>query len=649
MTTYATNNPLGSVDPRDLYDNSQNFDNAINSITAAIWLDRFGHTRHTWHGLETMAKAAIAAFGYITIDSFQLGATLTLPNQVLRDTSTGEYYRWDGSFLPSGKVVPAGSTPATSGGIGLGAWLSVGDAVLRGELGSPAGGDLVKWHHMNAKSLSMSVASRLRKKIYASDYGVTALSTPAENLSAMQAMVDDSAALNVAVVFDVSCSLSYGIILRSNCVIFIPRNVTLKVANGVDGPVLTQGTTPGLTNVYVEGGILDGSQQNAPRTDAVSVMDFGVCSNIVLKGITAKNGSGYGFAFQARPQAGIIPRLQGIAKDIILEDCHAINNGVGRLSGGDTYDGFDIKYVEGCLITGCSAVGNTDKGFDTRGDRVLMSNCWAIGNGSHGFGFSASYSDTGYTVKGSFLIDNLFADSNGQSSFYFSEGLTANTVRYSLQGTNLIGKSSGTNGLRIEAQNADILASNVELRGAGTHGVYISSASVNSCNITNLLVRDVTSNGIVVDSGAAAPIQFNNIDVIANAYGAAVYSPEAVIFNGGRLSGVTNGPIRIDAAAANPIMTGIVDGDITYKKGDVVTNTSSTLALKLGLERVIVSSTSNINSITPMLENREVSLVSSGNVTYQNSSQMQLKASPVTIADGMVIKFIAIGGKWRQI
>lgn len=526
----------------------------------------------------------------------------------------------------------------------------VADAVaLRGELAAPGGADLVQWHHLNAMSLSMSIASRLRKKIYASDYGVTPSTSPSFNLSAMQAMVDDSAALNVAVVFDVSCSLSYGIVLRSNCVIFIPRNVTLKVADGIDGPVLTQGAIPGLNNVYVEGGILDGNQQNAPRTNAVSVMDFGVCSNIVLKGITAKNGSGYGFAFQARPQAGISAHLQGIAKDIVLHDCHAINNGTGRAAGGDTYDGFDIKYVEGCIITDCSAIGNIDKGFDPRGDRVLMNNLRAIGNGSHGFGFSASYSDTGHAVKGSFLVSNLFADNNGQSSFYCSEGVTANTVRYSLHGTNLLGKQSGTNGFRIEAQNADILATNVELRGTGTHGVYITSTSVNSCNISNLLMRDIASNGVVVDPGAAAPIQFNNIDVIANGYGAAVYSPEAVIFNGGRLSGVTNGPIRIDAAAANPIMTGIVDGDITYKKGDVISNSATTLALRLGLEKVIVSSTANINSISPMIENREIVIVSSGNVTYQASSQMVLKTSPVTIADGQVIKFVVIGGKWRQI
>ena len=128
MTTYATNNSIGSVDPKDLFDNSQNFDMALNSQNLEIWKDRFGKNRKTWFGIEKMAASAISSFGYITLDSFQSGATLNLYNQVLRDTSTGEYYRWDGTFP---KIVPAGSTPGTTGGIGLGAWVSVGDAALR--------------------------------------------------------------------------------------------------------------------------------------------------------------------------------------------------------------------------------------------------------------------------------------------------------------------------------------------------------------------------------------------------------------------------------------------------------------------------------------------------------------------------------------
>lgn len=46
MTTYNTGNPLGSADPRDLYDNAENFDSAVNK-TSGTWKDRLGRTRPT--------------------------------------------------------------------------------------------------------------------------------------------------------------------------------------------------------------------------------------------------------------------------------------------------------------------------------------------------------------------------------------------------------------------------------------------------------------------------------------------------------------------------------------------------------------------------------------------------------------------------
>lgn len=49
----------------------------------------------------------------------------------MRDETTGEYYRWDGA-LP--KSVPVDSTPDSSGGVGIGKWISVGDASLRSQL-----------------------------------------------------------------------------------------------------------------------------------------------------------------------------------------------------------------------------------------------------------------------------------------------------------------------------------------------------------------------------------------------------------------------------------------------------------------------------------------------------------------------------------
>lgn len=74
---------------------------------------------------------ASGKIGYITRRSFEKGFNVTTWNEVLLWEANGEYYRWDGE-LP--KVVPAGSTPDSTGEVKLGAWVSVGDASLRSEI-----------------------------------------------------------------------------------------------------------------------------------------------------------------------------------------------------------------------------------------------------------------------------------------------------------------------------------------------------------------------------------------------------------------------------------------------------------------------------------------------------------------------------------
>ena len=135
MATTPTNLPVPSESPRDLKFNAGKIDEFVTSM-GWTYTDRFGNKHYTIEGLRWLAQQAISAFGYITLDSFEDGNNLTLPNQVLRLEATGEYYRWDGA-LP--KSVPAGSTPQTTGGIGPGAWLSVGDAVLRTQISDPDG------------------------------------------------------------------------------------------------------------------------------------------------------------------------------------------------------------------------------------------------------------------------------------------------------------------------------------------------------------------------------------------------------------------------------------------------------------------------------------------------------------------------------
>ncbi|HDT1408288.1 TPA: hypothetical protein QHQ64_004861, partial [Escherichia coli] len=135
MATTPTNKPIPSEDPRDLKFNAGKIDEVVNSDNH-YYTDRFGHRRFTIAGFQHTAEEAIRNYGYITMDSFEDGATLTLPNQVLRYEATGEYYRWDGEFP---KTVASGSAPASAGGVGIGKWLSVGDAALRSQISDPDG------------------------------------------------------------------------------------------------------------------------------------------------------------------------------------------------------------------------------------------------------------------------------------------------------------------------------------------------------------------------------------------------------------------------------------------------------------------------------------------------------------------------------
>ncbi len=132
MATQPTNLPVPSESPRDLKFNAGKIDEFVTSLVNT-YVDRFGNEHYTIEGLRWLSQQAIAQYGWILIDSFQDGADITLPNQALRDEDTREYYRWDGS-LP--KHVDAGSTPASSGGVGTGAWVSIGDASLRAMLAS---------------------------------------------------------------------------------------------------------------------------------------------------------------------------------------------------------------------------------------------------------------------------------------------------------------------------------------------------------------------------------------------------------------------------------------------------------------------------------------------------------------------------------
>lgn len=86
-------------------------------------------------GNVDLGALAVTREEYVTLPgSFDSGVTVNTKNELV--TFTDGKYRWNGT-LP--KDVPADSTPATTGGVGEGAWVNVGVSALRNELASIIG------------------------------------------------------------------------------------------------------------------------------------------------------------------------------------------------------------------------------------------------------------------------------------------------------------------------------------------------------------------------------------------------------------------------------------------------------------------------------------------------------------------------------
>lgn len=83
-------------------------------------------------GLYSLFKRVAAEAGLNLVSgSFEEGGTLSNINDVLLHIAEARYYSWG---IGGTKEVPAGSTPATSGGIGAGAWVDRTDVTLRSDI-----------------------------------------------------------------------------------------------------------------------------------------------------------------------------------------------------------------------------------------------------------------------------------------------------------------------------------------------------------------------------------------------------------------------------------------------------------------------------------------------------------------------------------
>lgn len=140
MATQPTNLPVPSESYRDLKFNAGRIDEFVTSM-GWTYTDRFENKHYTIEGINHIVQEAMTSIGYVILagQTFTTGSTLNSPNEILLNEADNSYYKWTGTFASGGKEVPPDSTPESSGGIGPGKWLSVGDAVLRSQISDPDG------------------------------------------------------------------------------------------------------------------------------------------------------------------------------------------------------------------------------------------------------------------------------------------------------------------------------------------------------------------------------------------------------------------------------------------------------------------------------------------------------------------------------
>lgn len=494
MATQPTNLPVPSESPRDLKFNAGKIDEFVSSFIHT-YADRFGNDHYTIEGIRWLAQQAIAAFGYVTIDSFQDGATLTLPNQVLRwklPDGDGDYYRWDGSFGSAGKVVPAGSTPATTGGVGKGAWVSVGYAAALNNL-------------LSAQPGSSNILG-LMLKFTPVAYG--ALANATDDTAAFTACM---AAMPSGATMDLQ-GLTYSV---TDIEVTKPMRIINGTINVLYGSVKGGIWVHDTHDVRVDSvnTNVDYLNKNLYTADNVSGVIFENCTNVTATNINAV-GSKCNTYLSTGSWGCPIHAYQ--CNGVVLHNCkgsHSDKEGIMTRLCNNVKMG--MIHAEDC---GYSGVGTSG------GNGLIACNIWAYRSGKT----NCSFNSTNFVIAGIYSEGNL--DEGGVCLGHNHE-VAQYTGSGSASGITII--NSAKSGL-VVGKHKNITLDGVTVDTCGTvaagAGIVINDAMEGNCNVLigNINLKNITGTGInylyngntnlTIDGGVIQGCTLNAIQAQHNGY-----------------------------------------------------------------------------------------------------------------------------------
>jgi len=427
---YNTGNAVPSDKLEDMSDNGKVLDILVTQ-TEGTTTDRLGRTRRVFQQI-------LMDMGFQPLSgSFQTGATITARNQALYDEVSQVFYVWGGTIPVGGYIVLVGSTPATAGGVGVGAWSDKTDLMLRSELYGDSGGSLVaNKRALVDDSIRYAISDKLNETRSAFEWSIT------------PSLSDATAEINAAIL-DIY-KLKQNVLSDDEI-----YSVTLKFEQGVDYHILG-------TVIVPSGVILDfsGSRVIGPDSSA---------------GTASYNPAGSKMFVTGRYAAGAITSNSDAAS---ATDKRVIGSGIKAATISNSNCPFDLtNFQEMCFI-----------------DDVRFSNCSSLIRVKNGF-----YSRYGTSARP--LIARNCSQATGQPAILmhgtdshqmkFDARLVGVSIGYEVTSTRSFdveingsmeeGKSSGSIGVRSNGAYCQAWRVNAYFEGVDTGITGINSGTFNAC------------------------------------------------------------------------------------------------------------------------------------------------------------------------
>ncbi|HHQ2490216.1 TPA: NosD domain-containing protein [Klebsiella pneumoniae] len=573
MPFYLTRDPVPSADMRNVFDNAQNLDLALNDITSSFWSDRLGRSRMSWFGLESAFTVKLSDFesrfstqiveqegifessqtdkenrfqqfllssGYVFLGDYENG-----PFQF---SARNQYIRYDNQYYRLNAATDVGftttGTDATSFANDVSHFVLMDGDVLRQELASPSG----------ASNVGLSQGGTVQDAVYwltPEMFGAKANDPSFDNQYKIQEAIDAANSEYLSTGSIQTVYIPNGVFWAGNRTIINTGESTqngllsIQMKSGVrlcgEGTIKLKGSAYGagayyrligsdrgdrVQDVEICGITLDGNVSNQVASKQCSNIVLEASRNILINGVKSVNSNGNGIMVRGKYPDAVY--------NVRIVNCYVYNC---------NFIGIQSSQFNGLVISNNTVDTTADNCIDVYGDTNISY------SDSNGINFSI----TGNTVRNSQSC-GIFPETvahgtiNGNSIYNCPRGIHINRIRSVPKNIVVTGNSivkSTNGGVRVTGDIvgvtvcgntfSDWVGSAVRLgsNGGSVSGVFIQG--------NTFIPSEVTSYVISVEGDVASRIEARN-NTVRNSVGIA---KENLYYN----TATTNTAVNIDSWA----------------------------------------------------------------------------------------------------